>query len=63
MGSGEIKSPNYPNNYDNNLECIWIITVPVGNVVELSFKGSYNVSTKVSFVLCWQLTSILCHDL
>ena len=30
--SGSISSPNYPQNYSDNLLCVWTITVPSGNV-------------------------------
>ena len=37
-GSGELKSPNYPNKYPNNEECIWSITVEEGAQVALKFE-------------------------
>ena len=30
--NGELRSPNYPSNYDSNLDCYWTITVPYGRV-------------------------------
>lgn len=33
----KIYSPNYPNNYDNNQDCLYQIIVPDGNVVQLHF--------------------------
>ena len=43
--TGSLSSPNYPHNYDNNLNCYWTITVPSG-LVELTFSSfrtySYN---------------------
>ena len=35
--SGEIKSPNFPNEYFHNSKCIWTVTVPVGKSVQLEF--------------------------
>ena len=32
-----IQSPNYPNSYDNNLSCKWLISVPHGSYVTLKF--------------------------
>ena len=28
--AGQIQSVNYPNNYPNNEECVWVITAPFG---------------------------------
>ena len=42
--SGEFKSPNFPWNYPNNIECNWVITVPEGKQVHLEFDSSFNVS-------------------
>ena len=33
--SGTITSPNYPDNYDNNRECIWQIITSPGSSIEL----------------------------
>ena len=44
--SGEFKSPNFPRNYPNNVECNWEITVPEGKKVHLRFH-SFNVSVLV----------------
>ncbi|CAK9795155.1 Cubn [Anthophora quadrimaculata] len=35
---GVIESPNFPNNYDHNLNCSWIIDAPVGNTISLTFS-------------------------
>ncbi|XP_028157640.1 cubilin homolog [Ostrinia furnacalis] len=35
--SGMIYSPNYPNNYDNDINCVWTITVPPNHRIELNF--------------------------
>ena len=36
--SGQLKSPNFPNNYGNNKDCKWVITVPAGSIVSLEFE-------------------------
>ncbi len=35
--SGIIHSPNYPQNYDHDSDCTWLIEVPVNHVVVLNF--------------------------
>uniref|UniRef100_A0A2A4JDL6 Cubilin n=2 Tax=Heliothis virescens TaxID=7102 RepID=A0A2A4JDL6_HELVI len=35
--SGMIYSKNYPQNYDNNLDCLWYISVPAFHRIELNF--------------------------
>ncbi|BHF63145.1 Bone morphoproteintic protein 1 [Sparganum proliferum] len=37
--NGDISSPDYPNNYPPNSNCIWRIEVPVGFSVLLTFKS------------------------
>lgn len=39
---GLFTSPNYPNNYGANEECIWTITVSPHNIVQLTFN-SFNI--------------------
>ncbi|XP_042869227.1 protein SpAN-like [Penaeus japonicus] len=34
---GEIISPNYPDKYDNDLDCLMQITVPVGHVIRFTY--------------------------
>ena len=34
---GTIKSPGFPQNYANNVNCNWLIQLPSGNTVEFSF--------------------------
>lgn len=33
--AGILKSPNWPNNYTNNLDCFWSISTPDGTQMEL----------------------------
>ena len=32
-----ISSPNYPNDYDNSVHCVWIIQVEEGQIVTFTF--------------------------
>ena len=41
--AGQIQSANYPNNYPNNEECVWVITVPSGSIVSLVFETPFEV--------------------
>ena len=41
--SGKIQSFNYPNDYPNNEDCIWKITVPSGSNVMLEFETPFDV--------------------
>jgi hypothetical protein len=51
MENGQLESPNYPEDYVPNKDCIWIITVPIGFQVALKFQ-SFEVSTyKIMLVL------------
>ena len=43
METGQLESPNYPEDYVPNKECIWVITVPEGFQVALKFQ-SFEVS-------------------
>ena len=36
--TGSISSPNYPGNYDNNIDCQWLITVAEKFVIEVEFR-------------------------
>ena len=37
MTKKTIQSPNYPDSYDNNLSCKWLISVPHGSHITLQF--------------------------
>ena len=37
--STNITSPNHPFNYDNNLDCTWLIVATKGNRIKLSISG------------------------
>ena len=38
QNSGQFTSPNYPNNYPNDADCIWRIGVPRGVLVKVEFS-------------------------
>ncbi|KAG9276492.1 cubilin [Astyanax mexicanus] len=38
---GYITSPDYPSNYPQNIDCVWIIMVPNGESVQLDFEDFY----------------------
>ncbi|CAL1529131.1 unnamed protein product, partial [Lymnaea stagnalis] len=37
VSSGRFTSPLYPDNYPDDIECIWQLTTPPGNALQLSF--------------------------
>ena len=39
MESGQLESPNYPEDYQPNKECIWRVSVSVGFQVALKFQS------------------------
>ncbi|CAG5136890.1 unnamed protein product, partial [Candidula unifasciata] len=39
--SGRFMSPNYPDGYPVNIECVWNIRTPPGNQLQLTFPGTY----------------------
>lgn len=39
INDGIITTPNYPDNYPNNANCVWKITVPAGFCVQLTFNS------------------------
>ena len=38
MDSGQLQSPNHPQVYQDNQNCIWTITAPIGFSVGLNFE-------------------------
>ncbi|XP_019622070.1 PREDICTED: tolloid-like protein 2 [Branchiostoma belcheri] len=46
---GPVTSPNYPSNYGNNENCEWLITVPVGSIISLTFD-SFNTEENYDFL-------------
>ena len=46
---GHLLSPNYPQHYDNNLDCRWKITSPVGNIITLDVSEFHIGEEYVTF--------------
>ncbi|KAI8498287.1 hypothetical protein Bbelb_242310 [Branchiostoma belcheri] len=42
---GPVTSPNYPSNYDNNENARWLIIVPEGSTIRLTFAGFHTDSS------------------
>ena len=63
MNDKTIKSPNYPNLYDNNILCKWLITVQHGFHIALDFQEFDVRSFFYSFQKCLLLLIflILCY--
>ncbi|KAG2458577.1 CUBN protein, partial [Polypterus senegalus] len=45
---GYITSPNYPDNYPQNIDCVWVVTVPSGEAVRLDFEGDFFIEPSSS---------------
>ena len=33
-----LKSPGYPNNYPNNMDCVYLVPIPQGTTMNISFQ-------------------------
>ena len=40
---GYITSPNYPQNYPKNSDCVWVIAVPNGEAVRVDFEEDFYI--------------------
>lgn len=40
---GYVTSPNYPANYPQHAECIWILEAPSGRSIQLQFEDQFNI--------------------
>uniref|UniRef100_A0A8C5HD89 Cubilin n=1 Tax=Gouania willdenowi TaxID=441366 RepID=A0A8C5HD89_GOUWI len=45
---GYIMSPNYPQNYPQNIDCIWLIVVPNGEAVQINFEDEFYIEPTTS---------------
>ncbi|KAK2147338.1 hypothetical protein LSH36_558g01028 [Paralvinella palmiformis] len=45
MSSGLIMSPHYPVNYPQNADCIWIITAPPNERIQIDFLEEFNIES------------------
>ena len=50
--NGDVTSPNYPANYDNNEYCTWQIQVPVNKKIRLDFS-EFKTQSGHDFVLIY----------
>lgn len=41
--SDYITSPNYPQNYPQNIDCIWVITAPSGEAIQIDFEDEFYI--------------------
>uniref|UniRef100_A0A8C6W9S3 Cubilin n=1 Tax=Nannospalax galili TaxID=1026970 RepID=A0A8C6W9S3_NANGA len=41
--AGYVTSPNYPANYPQHAECIWILAAPPGTSIQLQFEDQFNI--------------------
>ncbi|OQV20099.1 Cubilin [Hypsibius exemplaris] len=48
---GHFVSPNYPSNYVNNAECVWVIKASPGNTIDLNFQN-FNLGNKAEDPYC-----------
>lgn len=42
---GYITSPDYPQNYPQNIDCVWVLTVPNGESVRLDFEDEFYIES------------------
>ncbi|XP_069007315.1 cubilin [Embiotoca jacksoni] len=40
---GYITSPSYPQNYPQNMDCVWVVSVPNGEAVQLDFEDEFYI--------------------
>uniref|UniRef100_A0A8C4RUP8 CUB domain-containing protein n=1 Tax=Erpetoichthys calabaricus TaxID=27687 RepID=A0A8C4RUP8_ERPCA len=45
-------SPNYPDNYPQNIDCVWVVTVPNGEAVQLDFEGDFFIEPSSRYADC-----------
>ena len=48
--NGYLMSPNYPQDYENNLDCRWTMNAPVGNIIKLNFLYFHTESSDKLYV-------------
>ncbi|XP_023561215.1 cubilin [Octodon degus] len=41
--AGYVISPNYPNNYPPNADCVWILSAPPGKSIKLQFEDQFDI--------------------
>ncbi|XP_028288640.1 cubilin [Parambassis ranga] len=45
---GYVTSPNYPQNYPQNTDCTWVLTVPNGEAVRIDFEDEFYIEPTTS---------------
>ncbi|XP_022107899.1 cubilin-like isoform X2 [Acanthaster planci] len=50
LPSTDIMSPNYPSNYPQSVECIWIVTAPAGQAIRMTFDPQFYIEPHPSCV-------------
>ena len=43
LNSGYLTSPRYPDNYLQNMDCTWVITVPTNELVQAEFLEEFSI--------------------
>ena len=43
--SGTVMSPNYPGNYPHNVDCVWLITAPASERIQLDFIEQFGIES------------------
>ena len=56
--STQIMSPNYPNSYPSNAEETWLLTAPVGLIINLQFHSFHGPKENSPYIM--QMT-LLCE--
>ena len=52
--TGTITSPNYPFNYDNNMDLEWTLTAPSNKVIKIQFEA-FDVQYSSQTVMCFEV--------
>jgi hypothetical protein len=53
-----IKSPNYPDEFQEGQECSWLFVAPPSQIVELQFVGVFDLYCKERHSLCMDYVEI-----
>ncbi|BFZ22426.1 hypothetical protein BsWGS_25465 [Bradybaena similaris] len=54
---GEVMSPGFPNPYQHNAQCVWVITAPPGSSVRLTFL-EFDLETSIMSGSCWDYLAV-----
>ena len=52
-----IYSPNFPNNYDNGLDCYWNVAVDASVEVYLTFDENFAIESETAGNQCYDFVS------